>query len=80
LELDTGAAETVIPWHVYRELGVAPHKLKETGVVLKTYSGEGIQVRGIAQVKVKFQKRTLNLSCFVVEKGAVGLFGINKKT
>ncbi|XP_031571846.1 uncharacterized protein K02A2.6-like [Actinia tenebrosa] len=74
MELDTGAAVSVIPWSTFRE-HYQERLLKRTKVQLKTYSGEKITPRGVAQVKVTYNQQEKQLPLYVVETRGPALFG-----
>ena len=69
MELDTGSAQSVIPWEQYKKhFGL--FKL-ESQVVLKTYSEEKIT----SKCNVKFKGQEHNVSLQVVDTSGKALFG-----
>lgn len=65
MQVDTGAAVTVVPEEVYRS--TFPHvKCEPTAVVLKTYTGEKINVLGECQVKVQYDEQQAVLPAVIV--------------
>ena len=52
MEVDTGATTTVMPEHTLPSLGKP--KLNSCDLILKTYNGETLKVKGIAKVEVSF--------------------------
>ena len=72
--LDTGACRSIIPKDVFDKLcsGV---EIKETNVVLKTYTNETVKPLGIANVNVKYQGKCYSLSVLVATTGKTALFG-----
>ena len=74
MELDTGAAVSVIPEKIFMEKFPSV-KMKPSDIVLKTYTGERMKPVGVADVDVKYQKQHKNLKLYVVRKAGVTLFG-----
>lgn len=70
MELDTGSAVSIISTTVYNEHFKAI-KLKNTNVLLKTYSGERLSPMGALQVRVHYGQ----LQLYVVPGTAPPLFG-----
>ncbi|KAL5517154.1 hypothetical protein EMCRGX_G002638 [Ephydatia muelleri] len=74
MEIDTGAAVSIIPERVRQEL--FPYlKLQNTRVRLRTYTAEQITVLGTISVQVKFKNQTRTLSLFVVNTDGPTLLG-----
>ena len=77
MEVDTGASvslmgeESFKPW---LEKGVV---LKPTNIKLSTYTGEGIQVVGTADVEVKHNSHTVTLPLIITCGSGPSLFGHN---
>ena len=74
MELDTGSAVSVMPLDIFHE-HFGDHKLKDTSVILKTYTGESLKPLGKVQVMVKLQKQKQKLDLFIVNEGKSALFG-----
>ena len=74
MELDTGAAMTIMSEKQYKELfpGV---ELRESKVVLKTYSGERLSVKGERAVQVQHNGQSQELVLTVVEGQGPSLLG-----
>ena len=66
MELDTGAAITIISEAKYKEHFSAT-KLRESSTILKTYSGERLKVVGEIEVKVEYENQ--NAKSVVVGDG-----------
>ena len=78
MEVDTGAALTVAireSWAKFK--GSSQAQLKPTAVILKTYTGESVPVRGEARVKVNYKKTEYELPIVVVEGSTHTLLGRN---
>ena len=76
LELDTGASVTVISEQSWKEtLKSVP--LHATNVVLKTYSGERLDVLGKASVTVEYKNQVKGLSVYVLKGKGPNLMGRN---
>ena len=74
MEIDTGAAVSIIPERVRQEL--FPYlKPQNTRVRLRTYTAEQITVLGTILVQVKFKNQTRTLSLFVVNTDGPTLLG-----
>ena len=74
MEIDTGAAVSIIPERVRQEL--FPYlKPQNTRVRLRTYTAEQITVLGTISVQVKFKNQTRTLSLFVVNTDGPTLLG-----
>ncbi|XP_030608895.1 uncharacterized protein K02A2.6-like [Archocentrus centrarchus] len=74
MELDTGAAVSLIPWELYkRKLHKFP--LQPTDIILKTYTGEPLAPEGVVKVQVALNKQHAVLPLYVVKADAPPLFG-----
>ena len=74
MELDTGAAVSLIPHELYkRKLHKLP--LQPTDIVLRTYTGEALAPEGLSRVKVALNKQQAVLPLYVVRVDAPPLFG-----
>ena len=74
MELDTGAAVSLIPWKKYkRHWSHIP--LQATDVMLKTYTGEPLAPEGVIKVQVELNKQSAVLPLYVVKVDAPALFG-----
>ncbi|XP_036842776.1 uncharacterized protein K02A2.6-like [Oncorhynchus mykiss] len=74
MELDTGSALSIISTTVYIEHFKAT-KLKNTNVLLKTYSGERLSPMRALQVGVRYGGQTQQLQLYVVPGTGPPLFG-----
>ena len=74
MEVDTGAAVSVISEITYKELFLNL-TLKEVPMGLKTYTGERIPVLGEVVVEVSYQEQNHQLSLIVVKGKGHNLFG-----
>ncbi|KAI4885438.1 hypothetical protein NFI96_003949 [Prochilodus magdalenae] len=74
MELDTGAAVSVISSELYKDK-FAHLRLRTTNVVLKTYTGELLQPEGRLKVWVKLNKQRVRLPLYVIKGEAPPLFG-----
>lgn len=74
MELDTGAAVSLISSELYKDK-FAHLRLRKTDVVLKTYTGELLQPEGMLKVWVKLNKQKARLSLYVVKGESPPLFG-----
>ena len=74
MELDTGAAVSILPLRVYKEK-FRHIPLKETAAKLKTYTGERVQPQGQLSVKVKKDKVVEHLTFIVVDGPGPPLLG-----
>ena len=74
MEIDTGAAVSIIPERVCQEL--FPYlKPQKTRVRLSTYTAEQMTVMGTISVQVKHKNQTRTLSIFVVNTDGPTLLG-----
>ena len=71
MEIDTGAAASVISKRTYRNAWVreARPSLLTTNVLLRTYSGERLNIRGEIKVDVQFRDKQARLNLLVVHGG-----------
>lgn len=76
MELDTGAAVSLISEETYHKL-FSDIPLQESTVKLKSYSGEDIPVLGQTQVLVKYNQQEHNLPLLVAKGNGHSLFGRN---
>ena len=74
MELDTGSAVTVMSKQDFLK-HFPDHKLNDTRVRLKTYTGEKIKPMGILPVNVRHNSQQKQLELLVVEDGGAPLFG-----
>jgi hypothetical protein len=65
MEIDTGAAVSIIPEEIY-ETKLSNYPLIKSDVVLQTYSGERLRVLGEVQLPVQYQGQNAQLKAFVV--------------
>ena len=73
MKVDTGATKTVMSEHTWRSLGQP--KLNKCDLILNTYSGETLKVKGMATVEVKFNQQTASLPVVILEGNGPTLFG-----
>ena len=76
MEVDTGAAKTIMPEKTFRELWPG-RSLDKTDVQLQSYLGEPIPVLGSALVHTNYQKQTADLPLIVVKGNKHTLLGRN---
>ena len=74
MEIDTGAAVSIIPESLYSAKFVR-FPLVKSKVVLKTYSDERLQVLGEVQLPVHYQGQNAKLTAFVVKGNNPALLG-----
>ena len=74
MEIDTGAAVSIIPDGIYRDK-LSQHPLVKSKVVLKTYSGERLQLLGEVKLPVQYQGQRDTLTAFVVKGNNPPLLG-----
>ena len=74
MELDTGAAVTIISERVWKQQ-FPQHKLQASKVLLKTYTGESMPVRGEMSVRVRYQDQEHSLTLTVVRGDGPSLLG-----
>ena len=75
MELDTGAARTLISEKTYQSLWKKPPKLKKSSIKLRTYAGESLKVLGSLLVTVRYQDQEIETSLLVVEGTGQSLLG-----
>lgn len=73
-ELDTGAAVTIMSQSVFQKSfpELVP---EESSLLLKTYSGEQLQVKGEVDVQVRYERQTQVLSLAIVAGSGPSLLG-----
>ena len=76
MELDTGAAITIISEVKYKE-HFSETKLRESSTLLKTYSGERLKVVGEIAVNVEYENQSAKLILTVVAGDGPSLLGRN---
>ena len=76
MELDTGAAITIISEVKYKE-HFSETKLRESSTLLKTYSGERLKVVGEIEVNVEYENQSAKLILTVVAGDGSSLLGRN---
>ena len=75
MEVDTGAAVTVISKHQLAQIYPTLPLLQPTPVKLRTYTGSEIPVAGTLTVKVQHQQQSIELPVIVVEGSGPNLLG-----
>ena len=73
MEVDTGAAVSVMSKRIYEEIGGG--RLENTKVKLKTYTGEVVYPEGIGELNVKYDGQTRRLPIMVIEGQVPSLLG-----
>ena len=76
MELDSGAAVSLVSYKTYEKLLSNIHLDKST-TQLTTYSGESIKVQGVVNVDVNCEGQEATVPLFVVEENGPDLFGHN---
>lgn len=74
MELDTGSAVSILSYDDAKELFQSV-KLRDTDVILKTYTGERIKPRGIMDVRVEYGDQCSTLPLLIVQGDGPALFG-----
>ena len=74
MEIDTGAAVSIIPQELY-ETKLSHLPLSKSKAVLKTYSGERLQVLGEVQLPVRYQGQSVKLTAVIVKGNNPALLG-----
>ena len=74
MELDTGAAVSLLPHNLYVE-NFSHMPLEDTPVVLKTYGGERLMPEGKLNVNVDYLGQVVHTSLYVVKVDGPALFG-----
>nr|XP_034311360.1 uncharacterized protein K02A2.6-like [Crassostrea gigas] len=74
MELDTGSSVSIIPETFYRE-NLSDVPLQKTRIKLNTFSGESINLLGMAHVPVTLNKQQKNMDLMVVAQKGPALFG-----
>ena len=75
MELDTGAAVSVISEATYNSIQRESQALEPSNSRLRTYTGESIQVLGTTRIKARYDKKELSLSIHVVPGSGPNLLG-----
>ena len=76
MELNTGAALSLINMATYHKIAQSSQlPLQKSDVMLRTYTGERINIRGSVEVKVYYQGKTKMLRLQVVEGEGPNLLG-----
>ena len=76
MEIDTGAGISLVSESTYREMWKdSPPPLECTDIRLKTYTGETLNVLGVATVLVEYQDQQEELKLCVVKGSGPSLLG-----
>ena len=75
MEVDTGAALSIISEQTYKDLWSDPPQLQPCSSVLKTYTGEVIRVKGMIDVDVIYKDQKASLSLIVTLGRGPSLLG-----
>ena len=57
MEVHTGAARSIMSYNSFCKLKKTSRKMKSTDVILRSYGGDQLKVRGKVQIPVSFQSR-----------------------
>jgi hypothetical protein len=72
--VDGGAAVNVMPYTMFRKLGMGPEDLAPTSIILNEFSGNPLDTKGCVHVDLMIGSKTLLTTLFVIEgKGAYSL-------
>jgi hypothetical protein len=72
--VDGGAAINVMPYTMFRKLGMGPGDLTPTNIVLNDFAGNPLDTKGCVHVDLMIGSKTLLTTFFVIEgKGAYSL-------
>ena len=74
MELDTGAAVSIISKATYKQLWEVTPKLKPTTTRLRTYSGQHLVVLGTLKVKVQYEAQQVDHQILVMDGSGPSLF------
>jgi hypothetical protein len=77
MDLDTGATESIIPAYAYKALGLNQADIKPSNNKFRSYTGDPIPLKGVAQVQVEFAKQKHKLPLYVVDQPGIPLFGMS---
>ena len=77
MELDTGAALSIIGEATYQEIFGKDHQLDSTNITLRLYNGQELLVLGTTDVQVKYEGQTATLPLVVVQGAGASLFRRN---
>ena len=75
MELDTGAAVSVMSLSAYRRVKKGKDELQETSLRLRTYTGELVRPAGVGMVDVSYQGQKCELPITVVKGNVPTLLG-----
>lgn len=86
MEVDTGSDLSIMSYADFNK-NFKNKMLEKINVILKTYTGERVEVVGMARVKVEYLKNIYVMNLYIVKNGSNPLFGrewlksisINKK-
>ena len=74
MEVDIGAAVSLVPFEIYQQLCLAK-ELLPSSLELRTYSGEQIKPAGFQEVEVRYRDQCATVNLIVVEGKGPNLFG-----
>ena len=77
MEVNTESAFSVIGHETWKKIANPGVKLQSTNMILTTYKGEKMQVKGESKVQVKYNKQYFELPIVVVEGRTRSLLGRN---
>ena len=77
MELDTGAAVSVISESTFHSLLGKSIELQPSTTTLRTYLGRELPILGTAQVEVQYESQQATLPVFVIKGEGTSLFGRN---
>ena len=75
MQIDTGAAVSIIPTHIYKKLLSSTSPLTQSKLKLRTYTGEPVRPRGTFEALVEYNHQSAELPIHVVDTSGPPLCG-----
>ena len=77
MELDSGVILSICSEETYRSIFGDNHRLHQSDIVLRTYTGENLSVLGTVDVDFNYEGQIATLPLVVLEGHGASLFGCN---
>lgn len=75
-KVDTGAECDVLPVNLLKSIGLSDNKIKPTTTLVKSYTGDKLQVKGTCTLSVKKNDRMYRIDFYIVNTNTPALLGL----
>ena len=76
LKIDTGAMANILPFNLFKNIGLSPKMIKNSDCKLKSYTGDKLNVCGICNLKCFKNDNLYELEFFIVKSNTSAILGL----